>query len=708
MRISIQNTSLHPRTAWATFTMPAGVVPVGDLGYFTSVSPGSTVTSEVVAGSEISEKIQLAHAKVQIGGGALLAGDVCWSGRGSAVVPRGSWVSSSTFEAQLTVVVSGQSYSFVLPPLDQVLSQWSIESLDPVMACGRTSFARPDGCPVVPIIWAQTFVDADYVRWFLLLTHSDPKGKACSIPLDSVNLSSSVPFSIRWANKIGAPKISVGSAGTWTAELVSPTDLGDSQSLWWQGSFLFSPTDPSPPITDSDEARRGWAELGARFETLAAEAGAGPLLAITNEWKKRRWGPEGEEMCLPFAISKSLLQQDVHASWVKFQALDSENPWIAPRLGQAKEPGRTGDQHGFGAAKALDAILLADPVPLDELEWSAMQGLACRPGHYYTLDGAAVYSRNYLKPRWITWCEVTHYHPDVSQERFGKDNIPTLGDTHGWWGRDAEHHSPLVEVAAFALTANPMMKHLLFHVEQRLFSELTLPSVHGKVATNSMGAARGIGRTFQAAHWIDWALGREPLIRLLRDRFDEILWPTWAKESLDILLNPDELPRVRVLQVHVDTRLPKGRGWRPPFEAMGAHGLYLLWQSTGDPRVLAMAYSVIRSIMNYGLLQGYSPRVLWGVHVPNADDTTEPLPLQSYTKDSDCLQFGGGDWDLWSAPGIWAGVKLARAVGDPILEDQCKQIYTDIRMEWSDRFSAQGDKLDVAKFWRWLEWMPSL
>lgn len=685
MQVVVQNPSSQPRRDWVPFTFPIGQreVEPGSRGSF--VTPDG-YSSPVVAGPVVGRRIQIAHILADMLPWQSQVGHVSWDERAALDLLGSAAPQHVPFSIQ--IVAPEAEWTFDMPELGKTQVRGGAVVVD------TYTWPRLEGCPYIPTVWLYRGDGLDLVRFQLTLRHSDPTSNRVRQDVKKITLRASVPFSLRWAKQTGR-KQSAKTEDGWASTILEDDFTGDSQALCVSGAFLFLPKPATDDIAD-------WAACAIRLQSLSAEMEAGPCFALCGEWAPGPWGPFASPIRVPYWAPLGALEKEAKKNGAKFYSLAGD-AWTEPRLGLARQPGLTGDQQGFGMAKGLEIICAGRPLMIDELEYSATQSLACRPGHYCEKGGDPVESSFHINPRWTSWSEITHFNSDVSPERFGKvDGLPALEDLHGWLGRDAEHHSPLMEAAAYALTGSCQIADLLGDVSERLMSELTIPSVHGKTSTNAIGAARAVGRTLQGASWIDWAIGENKLMSRMRQRFEECIWPQWKGRSEDLtqLFSADR-DAVRVIDVAVDERMPLGVGWRPPFEAMGAYGVYLLWKRYQDPRMLALVYSVGKTILSFGFRKG---SMLWGVHVPDIAVPTIPLTADQYDQGGPWFQEGGGAWDWWGFQGIMAALKAAEVVRDLETESLARNQIDRIRCEAQDQFLAQGEMFHVEQFWRYLEW----
>lgn len=663
MSLVVANPTPYERTrTWVTWTQKSTLAP-GAVGFF-KVEDREDLC---VAGAPIAPGIQLAHTLVsKIGPGARLTGQVDWRPELDQALPGwspSSWVMNSG--------IAKAALEVVLPNGDVHTLNFSWCKDTTIVETGEVRRVtrirgRVPGTQFVAELWCYLYSETDYVPFELLVTASDPTTTEMIQEISSMNLlCPELPFLAAGRSR-GAGQTRFNDVGKhWSVRLCDSTWLGDGQSLAFYGSFLLKPTIEAPDTAE-------------RMRNVAAQS-VHPLVAMDADWRFA-WGP------MPTHVPKGGSDVDAHVVQLcrnhQANLMRIGTPWDQTPFGQDRQPGRTGDQQGFGAAKCFEALTVGRPEFLIPAYYSAVHSLACRPVNMRESDGAPV--RAEAHPRWITWDERTHWHPDVSKDRLGKPPYAEV-PAHDWWGRDDQHNQPLFEIGTYALTGSWMLRDLLDVVAERMLSGQTIPSFHGQTSTNSMGAARGIGRLNITASWLAWATGRRDLTPRLHRRVVECISQQWHGKNLT--------SGVRILELYHDPRLPQGCGWRPVFESMGVFGLYLLWRETQGEGEFEIAYQVVKSVVKYGIrTRDGMPRVAWGLWYP--ENRGGVLEEPEYD-DPEKASWGGGDWEAWSYAGVAVGLNLAEKAGDADLAVQCKSIL--------EAWDKQEFK-DPAKWLRWHEW----
>ncbi len=79
------------------------------------------------------------------------------------------------------------------------------------------------------------------------------------------------------------------------------------------------------------------------------------------------------------------------------------------------------------------------------------------------------------------------------------------------------------------------------HMTELLLAGQTVASLHPKATTNSMGAARGIGRTFLGIVQIWLAMGDDRLIERSERRLKESILPHWPGKNVKGPIKPMRL-----------------------------------------------------------------------------------------------------------------------------------------------------------------------
>lgn len=276
------------------------------------------------------------------------------------------------------------------------------------------------------------------------------------------------------------------------------------------------------------------------------------------------------------------------------------NPWDDYPLGLTKTPGQTGDQSDFGCVEAGAIAYMGAAELLDMIYFLATEE-AKRPGHYYEMDGSEVRSANH--PNWVVWGQETHWHTGVSPDRLGKTG-PNLGsDTHGWHGKDLEHHSSNLLSLAALMTGSYLLLDECDHEMEAYLAGHTLPSMKPGWSTNDKFPPRAFGRTHHAIcnHYL--LMPRQDVRTRMIARFNQCVLPQWDGATRSPVKNWNHMRDDRVLGSTVDA-------WVPWNESLGFVGAVALYNTTREPAVRNMLAQWGNTILNYGWHADYDGSTL--------------------------------------------------------------------------------------------------
>lgn len=280
-----------------------------------------------------------------------------------------------------------------------------------------------------------------------------------------------------------------------------------------------------------------------------------------NGW----WGPYG-------IIGQASTKLTTHVNsaisrWLSLAKQPTSFDWAeSGQYGLAANSGTTGAQNDFGATKMLPAL---HGYP----EWiPAAHRSACfeakRPGDFR--DGGGAPQNPWEHPRHVTWSNYTHWHTGVSKDRLGKEGEnPKFGG--GWIGPDRQHWSNNYLCGAYLLTGD---RALLACIEKQARAILSGETIVAGWSTSNAGASRGIGRTLEAAGWIDRCLDPGSHLQLaLRERI---------KQRLEQVIEPQTRDYAGFLGRVRDARVLGGvEAVRPWEDALGIMGLWVGWTYFG-------------------------------------------------------------------------------------------------------------------------------
>ena len=264
--------------------------------------------------------------------------------------------------------------------------------------------------------------------------------------------------------------------------------------------------------------------------------------------------------------------------------------WDDYILGLTQTPGQTGGQEDFGCLAMGSVIYMGAAELLDMIYFMATEETK-RPGHYYELDANPVLSANH--PNWVTWDGITHTNTVVSPDRLGKTE-PNFGDTtHGWRGKDWEHHSSnLLSLASLMTGSYLLLDEVDTEIELYLAGH-TLPSVKPGWSTNDRFPPRAFGRTHHALcnHYL--LTNRTALVARMIARFNECVLPFWDGATRSPVQNWEHIRDDRVLGSTVDA-------WVAWNDSLGFVGTVALYNVTRNPAVKHFLVQWGLTILNYG------------------------------------------------------------------------------------------------------------
>lgn len=327
MKVILENPAPHPRTDWATFSVPieamSDTLLLGDLPAY--------------RGRVIGEGLQLMHSRVPIGALERIELHL----RASAVsIPAPPANPAGAFAPQVHLLANGRVWE-------------PVTSISEGICTILHMHGRIPGTQLVGEFWAYIFPGAHSVQWELMVVASDPTTPEVYQAIDSLMLHISGPVVLApyWPNWRGAVSVDQN-----TIELARNTVIADTQGMAWAGAVALS-TSPS-----------------------AGAALHGPICAIAEH---DRWGPF---RTLPSSVDTGRYG-DRLLSW-HWSTTSRGDVWRAARLGLAPNSGQTGGQDDFGATK-LGWALRGGPAHILEAYHSALHE-AGRPGHWREIDGSPV------------------------------------------------------------------------------------------------------------------------------------------------------------------------------------------------------------------------------------------------------------------------------------------------------------------------------
>lgn len=127
-------------------------------------------------------------------------------------------------------------------------------------------------------------------------------------------------------------------------------------------------------------------------------------------------------------------------------------------IGLGKRPPDTGGKEDFGAVKGAFSVTQRDPRAVQFVRACSVVD-SYRPTHNREANGLPLKAADH--PGWVSWSERANWNSGVSPDRLGKPAPEPKFDSHGWEGRDNQHHSAHRKHEAALLTASPFLLSLL-------------------------------------------------------------------------------------------------------------------------------------------------------------------------------------------------------------------------------------------------------
>lgn len=466
--------------------------------------------------------------------------------------------------------------------------------------------------------------DQQLVKFELAVTGSNPDNELHEYPFEEIRLlvGGKNIINIRGAKKRGV--VTMQSYRDY--RLMSNDMFGDGQKQVWYGEVM---TDVD--VHDMTQVSNGLAALAL------------PLYGMSKDWSATKaYGSLGVVQ----EATSNQGWQAVDQNYSRFNAFMSDNgdPWDRYQLGLAKAAGTTGAQRDFGCIEGAEVLDLAAGELLDAyLFMSTAQ--TRRPGHYYEIDASPVRHLNH--PMWVVWDGRTHWHTSVSPDRLGK-NTPQIGDvTHGWTGKDWQHHSSNLLSMAALLTGSYMLKDEADVEMELYFAGMSLPSELPGWSTTGIRQPRGFGRTTHAIcnHYLLTA--REEIKQHMIDRFHETCNVQWDGANLSPVRNWVHLQDPRVLNGLVP-------GWVPWNETLGFVGIVALYNTTQDQVVKDLMVAWGNTIVQYGWRATRDGSILVNAQLGGGvmwNSNGAPLTAAQYL-DPALFEHAGGGLQLWGTPAI--------------------------------------------------------
>ena len=525
----------------------------------------------------------------------------------------------------------------VVVKLDLKTYTWTPTNLKVVeSSLGRSvfhSYGRINGTMFVVNMWFYVYPQHRTVPFELLITNSDPRSETQTQHVDEIGMliADGIYPVVDFLKSRGGSN-PVAEEGNVYVKLHGSTWFGDSQSAAWNGRLLLW-VGASP------------ADVGYLVPDLTA-----PLVGMAMNWKGH-WGPWGE---IPDLHPKEMDQErgDVAAKRNYSRFLEDltkvGSVWSSPLYyyGTSDKPSSTGAQQGFGATKfaPLFGPLLGNPAHIFEVMPSVLKDLG-RQGKYYEIDGTQIDLEKH--PKWKTWGCITHWHPNISEDRLGKkpwDPSPA----NVLMAKDWAHMSSNILAGYAVLTGSHMARH-------GCRSELLcLVANHG-----SLGETRAYGRAVHSAVWDFLATG-DPLFSKFFDHIstgkNSWIWESYTQKNK---LSKEVAPLATPMK-HGSWWQGKYDFWMPWQESLVIYGLDAYLKQNNSPAVEAVLESVCRNWVKWGWWKyGDGYHTFWVLRFPDENKPYDvPISKQAYdSKDAEYVRLGdGGITNRWS----WGSLIIAR------------------------------------------------
>lgn len=398
---------------------------------------------------------------------------------------------------------------------------------------------------IVIEFYAHVYNGHPVVEWELFGIFSDYSVPNVTIPIDSFSVTfgefivvdDHLPLGM--ASHVGT--YNVTTADTWSIVLAENINIGHGQGTpVFKGALLcidnaapFETQIRNPAVINAPE----WQYILARLD--------GKILAGRTHW-------DASWLAFQAAIPRNP-QDDVALDMVfnsQWNMMSSPQDLYAQRkLGLNKGAGSTGYQGDFGSQKGTQSTH-GDLRFVSTWHYHLQESL--RPIHFREADGSdtvgdgavvagAVSSAT--QPDWVTWSQLTHYHPSQSPNQLGKPDWTSI-PTSGWSGKDDQHKSSNALNAAVATMDWPAYRSIL---QDEVY--VGLENVRFKPG-QSPGAPRAVGRRLLADANAYLLTGHEYVWERL------VIWH--AKNAYDKAPLPGPAPtNVSVQEIHY--------GDKPPF-----------------------------------------------------------------------------------------------------------------------------------------------
>lgn len=369
--------------------------------------------------------------------------------------------------------------------------------------------------------------------------------------------------------------------------LMEADHFGDGQKQTWYGEII-----PTIDFQNSDQIANALAAINF------------PLNGMSTDWKDTK----------AFAAFGVIPEPESHKTWEQAmqaysnfnQFIDSQgNVWDDYPLGVTMTPGQTGGQRDFGTLEGPEILYLGASELVDAYYFMATEETK-RPSHFYETDASPVTHANH--PRWVTWAGTTHWHTSISTDRLGKTNPNFGGHSHGWNGKDWQHHSSNLLSLASLLTGSYLLRDEVDNEIELFLAGHTLPSEFPGWSTNGRREARGFGRPHHAMVNHHLLTNRKDIKSHMLERFHEVIKSTWDGANIAPVRNWAHIADDRVLGREVDA-------WVPWNEGLGLAGMVALYNVTHNQEVKDLLVAWATTIVTYGYRATRSNGVLTNLEI---------------------------------------------------------------------------------------------
>lgn len=329
--------------------------------------------------------------------------------------------------------------------------------------------------------YAHMYHSHPVVEWELMGIFSDYSVSDVEIDIDRIDLTFGEFFKVDDSVPLGLSS-STGTYNqaddTFTTSIVTNTYIGHGQGTpVYKGALLCLPN----TATFLDNIRNQALITSPEWNVLLSRLD-GTFMAGRTHWDDS-W--LAFQAAVPrHAGDDSLLDWQFNDQYNMMSS--PQDLWEQRKLGLFYNAGSTGMQRDFGSHKGTQAT---HGDLRFTLTWHYHLQESMRPFHYREADGSK--TTGDTQSNWVTWSQITHYHPSVSPNQLGKPAWQAI-PSHNWSGKDDQHKSSNALNAAVATMDWPVMRSILQdEINVALENVRFLPN-------QDPGAPRAIGRRMLA------------------------------------------------------------------------------------------------------------------------------------------------------------------------------------------------------------------